>query len=178
MNSKNKNKAFFLDRDGTINKYVPYIKDIDKFEIMDGVSNAIKMINSSDWLAIVVTNQPKVAKGILKEQDVDAMHLKMNNLLNADGAKLDGIYYCPCLSCECRKPKQGMYLEAQNDFGIDFKKSVFIGDSTRDVAVCSKIGGKSILLNCGLGGKDNKYPVDPDYRCDDLYSAVKLILQK
>ena len=178
MKPYSKKKAFFIDRDGTINKYVPYIKDIDKFEIMENVSNAIRMINSSDWLVIVVTNQPQVAKGILSKKGVDAMHAKMNKLLNADGAKLDGIYYCPCLDCECRKPNQGMYNQAQKDFDINFKKSVFIGDTTRDVAVTNKIGGKSILLNCGLGGIDNKYKVDPDYRCEDLYAAVKLILHK
>lgn len=170
------NKAFFIDRDGTINKYVPYITNIEDFEIMDGVSNAIQMINTSDWLAIVVTNQPQVAKGLLTNAEVDAMHEKMNKFLGLDGAKLDGIYYCPCLDCECRKPKQGMYLQAKKDFDIDFKKSVFIGDTTRDVAVTKEIGGKSILLNCGLGGKDNKYLVSPDYRCNDLFEAVKIIL--
>ncbi len=71
-----------------------------------------------------------------------------------------------------------MYKQAQKDFDIDFKESIFIGDTTRDVAVTNQIGGKSILLNCGLGGTDNKYKVDLDYRCEDLYDAVKLILQK
>ena len=170
------NKAFFIDRDGTINKYVPYISNINDFVIMDGVSNAIKLINSSEWLAIVVTNQPQVAKGLLTNTEVDAMHEKMENLLDINGAKLDGIYYCPCLDCECRKPKKGMYLQAKKDFNIDFNKSVFVGDTTRDIAVTKKIGGKSILLNCGLGGKDNKYEVNPDYRCKDLYEAVKIIL--
>ena len=75
------NKAFFIDRDGTINKYVPYITNIEDFEIMDGVSNAIQMINTSDWLAIVVTNQPQVAKGLLTNAEVDAMHEKMNKFL-------------------------------------------------------------------------------------------------
>ena len=106
-------KAFFIDRDGTINKYVPYIDNIDDFELLDKVSEAIKIINSSEWLAIVVTNQPQVAKGLLSENDVEDMHIKMNKLLNADGARLDGIYYCPCYDCECRKPNQGMYKEAQ-----------------------------------------------------------------
>ena len=170
-------KAFFIDRDGTINKYIPYITNINDFEIMDGVSRAIRMINYSEWLAIVVTNQPQVAKGLLTNTEVDAMHEKMTNLLNINGAKLDGIYYCPCVDCECRKPKQGMYLQAKNDFDIDFEKSVFIGDTTRDIAVTKEIGGKSILLNCGLGGKDNKYKVSPDYRCNDLYDAVKIILE-
>ena len=73
MKTHYKNKAFFIDRDGTINKYVPYIKDIDKFEIMENVSKAIRMINSSDWLAIVVTNQPQVAKGILSKEGVEAL---------------------------------------------------------------------------------------------------------
>ena len=170
-------KAFFIDRDGTINKYIPYITNINDLEIMDGLSRAIRMINYSEWLAIVVTNQPQVAKGLLTNTEVDAMHEKMTNLLNINGAKLDGIYYCPCVDCECRKPKQGMYLQAKNDFDIDFEKSVFIGDTTRDIAVTKEIGGKSILLNCGLGGKDNKYKVSPDYRCNDLYDAVKIILE-
>ena len=191
MNSKNKNKAFFLDRDGTINKYIPYIDKIEDFEILDGVSQAIRMINDSEWLAIVVTNQPQVARGQLTENDIVAMHDKMEKLLEQDNAKIDGIYYCPHspvgsfnegnkeyqINCLCRKPQKGLYLQAQKDFKINLENSIFIGDTTRDIAATNDIGGKSILLKCGLGGKDKKYPVEPDHYCDDLLHAVELMLK-
>ena len=171
-------KAFFIDRDGTINKYVPYIDNIDDFELLDKVSEAIKIINSSEWLAIVVTNQPQVAKGLLSENDVEDMHIKMNKLLNADGARLDGIYYCPCYDCECRKPNQGMYKEAQKDFNIDFKKSWVIGDSTRDILAAKNAGMKSVLVKTGYAGKDKSYKIKSDFITKDLNEAVDLILNK
>ena len=141
MDLKNKNKAFFLDRDGTINKYIPYIDKIEDFEIMDGVSKAIKMINDSGWLTIVVTNQPQVARGQLTEIDIIAMHDKMEKLLEKDNAKIDGIYYCPHspagsfnegnkeyqINCLCRKPKNGLYLQAQKDFKINLENSISLG---------------------------------------------------
>jgi D,D-heptose 1,7-bisphosphate phosphatase len=186
------NKAFFIDRDGTINKYIPYINNIDDFELIEGVSEAIRLINQSKWLVIVVTNQPQVAKGLLLENDVNKMHDKMTSLLSKDNAKIDGIYYCPHsppnkfkngnkdyqINCSCRKPKSGLYMQAQKDFNIDFSSSVFIGDTTRDIAVTKDIGGKSILLKCGLGGKDNKFPITPDHYCKNLLDAAKTILKK
>ena len=187
---KNYNKAFFIDRDGTINKYVPYIDNIKDFKLLDGVSKAIKLLNDSEWLAIVVTNQPQVARGQLSEADVIAMHNKMDMLLYKENAKIDMTYYCPHsppgsfengnklyqIDCSCRKPLNGLYLQAQKDFDINIEQSVFVGDTTRDIAATKDIGGKSILLNCGLGGNDGKYFIEPDHRCDNLYEAVKLIL--
>lgn len=191
MNLKNKRKAFFIDRDGTINKYIPFIDKIEDFELLEDVDKAIRAINSSEWLAIVITNQPQVARGQLEEEDVKYMHKKMEHLLGLKSAKLDAIYFCPHhpdkgfdgenkiykIVCNCRKPKSGLYLKAQDTFNIDLSQSVYIGDTTRDIAVTKEVGGTSILLRCGLGGKDKKYDVEPDLMCNNLYSAVKTILE-
>jgi len=90
-----KQKAIFLDRDGTINKYVGFLKNIDDFELLPGVSEAIKLINQSNYLAIVVTNQPVVARGDVTFEQLDEIHNKMETLLGNDGAYLDGLYFCP-----------------------------------------------------------------------------------
>ena len=191
INLKNKRKAFFIDRDGTINKYIPFIDKIEDFELLEDVDKAIRAINSSEWLAIVITNQPQVARGQLEEEDVKYMHKKMEYLLGLKSAKLDAIYFCPHhpdkgfdgenkiykIECNCRKPKPGLYLKAQDKFNIDLSQSVYIGDTTRDIAVTKEVGGTSILLRCGLGGKDKKYDVEPDLMCNNLYSAVKTILE-
>ena len=191
INLKNKRKAFFIDRDGTINKYIPFIDKIEDFELLEDVDKAIRAINSSEWLAIVITNQPQVARGQLEEEDVKYMHKKMEYLLGLKSAKLDAIYFCPHhpdkgfvgenkiykIECNCRKPKPGLYLKAQDKFNIDLSQSVYIGDTTRDIAVTKEVGGTSILLRCGLGGEDKKYDVEPDFMCNNLYSAVKTILE-
>ena len=191
INLKNKRKAFFIDRDGTINKYIPFIDKIEDFELLEDVDKAIRAINSSEWLAIVITNQPQVARGQLEEEDVKYMHKKMEYLLGLKSAKLDAIYFCPHhpdkgfdgenkiykIVCNCRKPKPGLYLKAQDAFNIDLSQSVYIGDTTRDIAVTKEVGGTSILLRCGLGGEDKKYDVEPDFMCNNLYSAVKTILE-
>lgn len=143
----NKQKAIFLDRDGTINKYVGFLRDIDKFELIDGVAEAIKRINSSGFLAIVVTNQPVIARGEVTFLELEKIHNKMETLLGQCGAYLDGIYYCPHhphggyegeirelkIECDCRKPKPGMLLKAAEKFNIDLSQSWMIGDGDNDV---------------------------------------------
>ena len=136
-NLKNKQKAVFLDRDGTINKYVGFLTNIDEFELLPGTAEAIKKINASGYLAIVVTNQPVVARGEVTFDQLEEIHKKMQTLLGNDGAYLDGIYYCPHhphkgyagevpelkIDCDCRKPKPGMLYKAEKDFNIDLSQS-------------------------------------------------------
>ena len=145
-NLRNKQKAIFLDRDGTINKYVGFLRNIDDFELLPTVSEAIKQINKSGYLAIVVTNQPVIARGEVTFAELDEIHNKMETLLGADGAYLDGIYFCPHhpdsgfegeikelkFDCDCRKPKPGMLLQAAKDFNIDLEQSYMIGDGEHD----------------------------------------------
>lgn len=145
-NLKNKQKAIFLDRDGTINKYVGFLTKPAQFELLPGVAEAIKMINKSGYLAIVVTNQPVIARGDCTWEELQQIHDKMETELGKEGAFLDAIYICPHhkdkgfegerpeykFDCECRKPKPGLLLQAAKDFNIDLSQSVMIGDSERD----------------------------------------------
>ena len=146
-NLTNKQKAIFLDRDGTINKYVGFLRNIDDFELIEGVAEAIKLINQSGYLAIVVTNQPVIARGEVTWEELNEIHKKMATLLGKEGAYVDGIYICPHhpdkgfegerpeykIDCDCRKPKPGLLLQAAKDFNIDLSESYMIGDSHRDV---------------------------------------------
>ena len=158
-NLHNKQKAIFLDRDGTINKYVGFLRNIDDFELIEGVSEAIKMINQSGYLAIVVTNQPVIARGEVTWDELHEIHKKMETLLGKNGAYIDGIYICPHhpdkgfegerpeykFDCNCRKPKPGLLLQAARDFNIDLSQSYMIGDSSRDVEAGVNAGcGKNL----------------------------------
>lgn len=164
----NKQKAIFLDRDGTINKYVGFLKNIDQFELIDGVANAIKKINSAGYLAIVVTNQPVIARGEVTLEELNEIHNKMETLLGNDGAYLDAIYFCPhhpdkgykgeriefkC-DCECRKPKPGMLFQAAKDFNIDLNQSWIIGDGENDINAGEAAGCKTALIGDKEYGQD------------------------
>lgn len=159
-NLKNKQKAVFLDRDGTINKYVGFLRNIDEFELNDGVPEAIEKINKSGYLTIVVTNQPVIARGEVTINELDEIHNKMETLLGEYGAYIDGLYYCPHhphkgyegerpefkIECECRKPKPGMLLQAAKDFNIDLKESWMIGDGENDIEAGKNAGCKTVLI--------------------------------
>lgn len=146
-NLHNKQKAIFLDRDGVINKYVGFLRDINGFELLEGVTEAIRKINESGYLAIVVTNQPVIARGEVTYDELEEIHNKMETLLGREGAYLDGIYFCPHhpdsgfegeipelkVDCECRKPKPGMLMKAAKDFNIDLEQSWMIGDRENDI---------------------------------------------
>ena len=159
-NLTNKQKAVFLDRDGTINKYVGFLRNIDDFELIEGVAEAIKLINQSGYLAIVVTNQPVIARGEVTWEELNDIHKKMATLLGKEGAYVDGIYICPHhpdkgfegerqeykIDCDCRKPKPGLLLQAAKDFNIDLSESYMIGDSHRDVEAGENAGVKKSIL--------------------------------
>lgn len=159
-NLKNRQRAVFLDRDGTINKYVGFLREIEEFELIPGVAESIKKINAAGYLAIVVTNQPVIARGEVSRKDLETIHNKMETLLGAEGAYLDAIYVCPHhphkgyagevaelkIECSCRKPKPGMLLEAAKDYNIDLDKSWMIGDSESDVLAGKAAGCKTALI--------------------------------
>lgn len=183
-NLSKKQKAIFLDRDGTINKYVGFLRNIDKLELLPMVSDAIKLINSSGYLVIVVTNQPVIARGEVTTSELDMIHQKMETLLGRAGAYIDSLYYCPHhpdkgfdgevpelkFDCDCRKPKPGMLLRAAKDFNIDLTDSWIIGDSKSDIQTGINAGCKTALICNG----ENNY--GQDITADSLYEAVKMIL--
>ena len=134
------------------------MRNIEEFELIDGVAEAIKIINNSGYLAIVVTNQPVIARGEVTFDKLQEIHNKMETLLGLEGAYLDGIYFCPHhphkgyegeiaelkIDCECRKPKPGLLLQAAKDFNIDLSQSFMIGDSENDILA-------GIAANCRTG---------------------------
>lgn len=177
-NLKNKQRAIFLDRDGTINKYVGFLRNIDDFVLEDGVAKAIKRINELGYLAIVVTNQPVIARGEVTFEELKQIHQKMQVLLGKEGAYLDGIYVCPHhpdsgfpgeikelkVECDCRKPKPGMLLQAAKDFNIDLEKSWMVGDSQNDILAGQNAGCHTCLVNnTGDYGQDLTFKTVYDF---------------
>ena len=189
-NLKNKQKCIFIDRDGTINKFIPFLTDINKFKLIKGVSKAISKINKSDYLCIVITNQPIIARGDSTVKNLNEIHKKMDVLLSKKGAFIDKLYYCPHhpdkgfegevkelkIKCDCRKPGTLLIEKAASEFNIDIKNSFFIGDTTSDIMCAKNAGLKSILVETGEAGLDNKYDVKEDYKAKNLLEAVNLIL--
>ena len=173
-NLKNKQKAIFLDRDGTINKYVGFLRNIDEFELLDGAAEAIRKINESGYLAIVVTNQPVIARGEVSFDELEEIHNKMETLLGKEGAYLDAIYYCPHhphkgydgerpelkIDCDCRKPKPGMLLKAASDFNIDLSQSWMVGDGENDIKAGINAGCKTALIGNGKENLDQMMTVN------------------
>ena len=169
-NLKKRQKAIFLDRDGTINEYVGFLTDIKEFHLLDGVAEAIRKINASGYLAIVVTNQPIIARGEVSFTELQEIHNKMETLLGAEGAYIDAIYFCPHhpdkgfegerveykISCDCRKPKPGMLLKAAEDFNIDLSRSWMVGDGKNDVEAGKNAGCKTVLIGTEDYGQDRK----------------------
>lgn len=159
-NLKNKQKAVFLDRDGTINKYIGFLTKPEQIELIEGAAEAIKKINKSGYLTIVVTNQPVIARGDCTWEELKLIHDKMETELGKEGAFVDAIYVCPHhpdkgfegerpeykFDCNCRKPKPGLLLQAAKDFNIDLSQSIMIGDSDRDVEAGEAAGCRTILI--------------------------------
>jgi len=185
-----KQPCIFIDRDGTINKEMDHLKSHEDFVLLPGVTEAIKKINSSKYRSIVVTNQPVIARGDCSLDDLNKIHNKMEMILGSHGSYLDRIYFCPHhpdsgftgevtglkINCDCRKPKTGMIDNAIMDFNINRSQSWFVGDSTSDIMTAKNAGIRSILLETGYAGHDEKYHVQPDYTISDLNSAVDFIL--
>lgn len=186
-NLHNKQKAVFLDRDGTINKYVGFLRNVDDFELLPGAAQAIRKINDSGYLAIVVTNQPVIARGEVSLQELDEIHNKMETLLGAEGAYLDAIYYCPHhpnkgfagerveykINCNCRKPKPGLLLKAAKDFNIDLSQSWMIGDGENDILAGKNAGCKTAYITADDIKNTN---TDADYIVDSLISFVSKVI--
>ena len=166
-NLTKKQKAVFLDRDGTINKYVGFLTDINDFELIEYVPKAIKIMNELGYLVIVVTNQPVIARGELSEKGLEEIHNKMETLLGEQGAYVDAIYYCPHhpdsgyegevkelkVECECRKPKPGMLIQAAVKFNIDLNQSYMVGDSENDVLAGKAAGCLTVLIDNGINNE-------------------------
>ncbi len=184
-NLKLKQRAIFLDRDGTINEYKNFIVTPDQITLMKRAAEAIKMINNSEYLAVIITNQPVIARGDCTVEELEKINNKLETLLGEEGAYIDDIYYCPHhpdkgfegerseykIKCKCRKPEPGMLLAAAERYNIDLSKSYMIGDDERDVKAGQNAGCQSILIS-----ESSNANVEGCMFYSDLYEAVKSII--
>jgi histidinol-phosphate phosphatase family protein len=181
--------AVFLDRDGTLNREVDRVKSPEELIVMEGVGGAVRRINKQGLLAVVVTNQPVVARGECSEKDLRRIHDKLETELGRAGAYLDGLYYCPHhpdrgfpgerpelkIPCSCRKPGIGLIQRAADDLRIEMTDSWMIGDSTVDLQTARNAGIRAVLVRTGYGGSDHRFPAQADYEFLALDEAAEFI---
>lgn len=189
-------KAIFLDRDGVINELIcnddlgviesPFKPE--QLHLLPGAAKAISMINNLGFKAIVITNQPGIARGYFTEEILNRINAKMKRELAREGASLDAVYYCPHLPegrvaeyntvCDCRKPKPGLILQAAQDFDISLPDSYMIGDSAIDIEAGTKAGCHPVLLGglkCGICRMMEKRGCQPYFIAANLLEAVTVI---
>jgi D-glycero-D-manno-heptose 1,7-bisphosphate phosphatase len=183
--------AVFLDRDGTINEEVDFVRTPEELVLIPGAAAAIRRLNEAGLVTCVISNQSGVARGFYTEEDLIGIHAKLERDLAAAGARIDRIYYCPHhptkgsppydVACACRKPAPGMLLQGSREFGADLARSFVVGDRDVDIQVARAVGAHSVLVRTGYGlrtleetaGTD----IVPDYVASDLTDAVTHILQ-
>lgn len=188
----NKQKCIFLDRDGTVNKYKGLLYKKEQFELEYKVEEAIKRINDSGYLCVLITNQPVIARNLCTIEEVENIHKKLETLLGEKGAYLDDIFYCPHhpdsgypeenklykIKCNCRKPNIGLIEAAQKKYNIDLKKSFIIGDTTVDIKTGENAGMHTILVKTGQAALDNKFDVKAEHEAENLYEVINYIFCK
>lgn len=169
-------KAVFLDRDGVLNQTIfrdgkpraPYT--VQDFYLFDGVPEAIELLRKNNFTLIVVTNQPDVARGWVSKEAVDAVNVKLRELIRVDDIKI--CFHDTSENCSCRKPKPGMLIEASRERDIDLKSSFMIGDRHSDVEAGIAAGCRTILIGEG----DHSSDVQPDFKFNSLLEAARLII--
>lgn len=182
--------AIFIDRDGTVNEDFGYISNPGDLIIYPWVAEAVRLINEAHLKAIVVTNQSGVARGIYTEEDLGLIHARMISELEKQGARIDGVYYCPHhpdygderyrQDCECRKPRPGMLHAAARELEVDLAHSFVIGDKASDIKLAAAAGAQGVLVLTGYGRETlahpDRWPCEPWLVADNLLQAIKLIL--
>jgi D-glycero-D-manno-heptose 1,7-bisphosphate phosphatase len=189
----NKNRAVFLDRDGTINEEVGYLSQPENIRILPDVTEAIKVLKAAGYRILVVTNQSGVARGYYTEEDVQLINEKINQLLMKSGTSIDAFFYCPhhsngviaeySYACHCRKPESGLMLEAAEQFNLDLTKSFIIGDKLIDLQMAEYLGARAILVLTGYGEQEWKKYQDTSsfvihYIAKDLLNAAHWIVKQ
>jgi D,D-heptose 1,7-bisphosphate phosphatase len=183
-------RAVFIDRDGTLNRESGHIARAEDLEVFSAVGPALRRLNDAEWRAVVVTNQPVLARGEADEAALRRIHARLDSEVARDHAFFDRLYYCPhhpdrgfpgevaVLKCECvcRKPAPGLILQAQADLNIALTESWMIGDSTADLGAAEEAGVSSILVETGAGGLDDRYPYEAGFTVPDFAAAVDFIL--
>ncbi len=187
-----KQRAVFIDRDGTISEEVGYVNHPTRYRVFPYAAAAIKTLNEAGWLAVLVTNQAGVARGYFAEELIESVHNILRQELERGGARLDAIYYCPHhpsvgtppyrLDCDCRKPRPGLIQRAAQDLDIDLAQSWMVGDRYGDMELARNAGLRAAFVLSGYGRGEWEYqraawPHQPDLVADDLLAAVRAIIK-
>lgn len=179
-------RALFVDRDGTINPDLHYLKEADRLELNRGVGDALSLVHAHGYLIVCVTNQSGVERGFYSREDVDRIHERLNELLTPHRARVDAFYYCPHApetKCACRKPGTGLFEQAREDWNVDFATSTVVGDRALDIVAGRALG----LLTALVVPRGHEREVDeelasvrvvPDIRADSFPSAVHRVLAR
>jgi histidinol-phosphate phosphatase family protein len=190
LSTRNLRSAIFLDRDGTLIREVNHLISPEQVDLLPGVGVAVRRLNRDCTNAVVVTNQPVIARGEINIEELSQVHARFESRLGSEGAYIDGLYFCPHHPdkgfpgeiselkgpCFCRKPQPGLIEQACRDLSIDRNNSWIVGDATTDIEAGRRAGIRTILLRTGYAGSDAKHAVRPDYVCPDLPDAVEWIL--
>ena len=186
-------RAIIMDRDGTVCEEVGYVNHVDRVKLLPRSAEAIRAANDAGFQTVVVTNQAGVARGYFAESLIDEAHDRVRELLSKDGARLDGIYYCPHhpevgagayrRECSCRKPSPGMLERARDEMGIDLGASYMVGDTVKDIEAGHRAGTTTVLVLTGYGKGELEYQsqgwkVRPHHVASDLLDAVTWILDR
>ena len=180
-------KAVFLDRDGTLIQNLHYGSDPLAIRLEEGVGEGLRLLKQEGFLLVVVTNQSGVARGYFTEEHVEEMNRRLAEMLEEEGASLDGIYYCPhhpdggvphySIACECRKPQPGMIRAASADLGIDPAQSWMVGDILDDIEAGNRVGCRGILVDVGTEGRPENPEREPEYIARDFLDAARYLLR-
>ena len=186
-------RAVFFDRDGTLNEEVGYLDDLRRFRVYPFAGRAVRQINEAGLLAVVLTNQSGVGRGVFPEELVGSVHERLRSEMQDAGAQLDAIYYCPHhpaaevaeyrVECTCRKPATGMMEQAARQFGICLGESFVIGDRYIDIEMAQRAGASSVLVRTGFGQGEwemfrSNGTAQPDHVAENVYEAVQWILKR
>jgi len=188
---QSKKPVVFLDRDGTLNVEIGYIRKVDDLNLIDGAARAVKKLNDNGVAAVLVTNQTGAARGYYPESHIHALNERLLMLLKDGGAFLDDVYYCPHLeegsvqefsfACHCRKPERGMIDKALGDHPeFDPACSFVVGDKATDIELAQNCGARGVLVKTGFGEKvlkgEYQNPVQADFEAESIIEAVEWIL--
>jgi D-glycero-D-manno-heptose 1,7-bisphosphate phosphatase len=166
-----------LDRDGTIIEERHYLSDPDEVRLLPNATAGLRRMRDAGWGLLVVTNQSAVGRGMFTEARLAEIHARMEELLLAEGVRLDGIYYCPHMPehlCRCRKPEPGLIAQAAGQLGFNPVDSVVIGDKRCDIDLGRRIGARTVLVRTGYGVQEEATgTVGADAVEDDLVAAAE-----
>jgi D-glycero-D-manno-heptose 1,7-bisphosphate phosphatase len=178
--------ALFVDRDGTLNPDLHYMKDAERLELYRGVGEAVRVAKQHGYLVVCVTNQSGVERGLYTREDVDRIHLRLNELLRPHEARIDAFYYCPHTpehGCDCRKPRTALFEQARREWNIDLARSAMLGDRPLDVEAGRTLGLLTALAiprghDANLTAELLERSMVPDISAESFRAAVYRVLAR